>query len=59
VELVNSSLLERYKELENLHDLIHHKLQVVLGLDVKVKLVEPQTLERSQGKTKHIIDLRK
>jgi phenylacetate-CoA ligase len=59
VELVNGSLLERYKELESLHDLIHHRLQVVLGLDVKVKLVEPQTLERSQGKTKHIIDLRK
>ena len=58
VELVNSSLLERYRELEALHDRIKGRLKAVLGLDVKVKLVEPNSIERSQGKTKHIIDMR-
>ncbi|PWM46589.1 MAG: phenylacetate--CoA ligase [Clostridiales bacterium] len=58
VELVNASLLERYKELEALHERIKGRLKSVLGLDVSVKLVEPNSIERCQGKTKHVIDLR-
>ena len=58
VELVNASLLERYKELEALHDRIKERLRSVLGLDVSVKLVEPNSIERCQGKTKHVIDKR-
>ena len=58
VELVNASLLERYKELEALHDRIKGRLRSVLGLDVSVKLVEPNSIERCQGKTKHVIDKR-
>ncbi|MEG1427341.1 MAG: hypothetical protein RSC76_06590, partial [Oscillospiraceae bacterium] len=30
----------------------------VLGLDTKVTLVEPKSLERFQGKAKRILDLR-
>jgi phenylacetate-CoA ligase len=30
----------------------------MLGLTVKVKLVEPKTIERSMGKSKRIIDKR-
>ena len=31
----------------------------LLGLHVKVKLVEPRSIERSEGKAKRIIDRRK
>ena len=33
-------------------------IQSVLGIQVKVTLVEPKTIERSEGKAKRIIDKR-
>ncbi len=34
------------------------RLQAVLGLRAKITLVEPGSIERSAGKTKHVLDLR-
>ena len=59
VELIDGSVLERFSELEQLHNTIKAKLKTVLGLDAKVTLVEPKTLERFQGKAKRVQDLRK
>jgi len=59
VELVDGKLLERYAELEKLENKIKHRIYTVLGLNVKVKLVEPKTLERTTGKAKRVVDLRK
>lgn len=58
VELVDNSLLDSFSKLEELEKEIKHKLQVVLGLAAKVKLVEPKTIERTTGKAKHVIDNR-
>lgn len=58
VELVDASLLEYYGKLEQLKTTIHDRLKSVLGLETKVTLVEPKTLERFQGKAKRILDLR-
>ncbi|MBC8535667.1 phenylacetate--CoA ligase family protein [Feifania hominis] len=58
VELKDGTLLERYGELLELEKTVHHRLQSVLGLDAKVTLVGPNTIERSQGKAKRILDLR-
>lgn len=58
-ELADSSLLERYAELESLQDKVRHNLRTVLGIDTKVLLVDGKTLERFQGKAKRVIDLRK
>lgn len=38
---------------------IGQKIQSVLGLNPTIKLVEPRTLQRSEGKAKHVIDNRK
>lgn len=38
---------------------ITNEIQSVLGIQVKVKLVEPKTIERSEGKAKRIMDKRK
>ncbi|MBO4920649.1 MAG: hypothetical protein J5372_01915, partial [Lachnospiraceae bacterium] len=38
---------------------ITHVLQQALLIAPKVKLVEPKTLERSEGKAKRVIDKRK
>ncbi|WMJ23415.1 phenylacetate--CoA ligase [Paludicola sp. MB14-C6] len=58
VELIDSSLLEQYGKLEKLQNDISAKLRTVLGIDSKVSLVEPKSIERFQGKAKRIIDLR-
>lgn len=58
VELQDSSLLEQFSELEALKKTIHHKLQTVLGISCKISLVEYQSIERTAGKAKRIIDLR-
>ena len=58
VELIDGSLLENFKALEDLQVRINAKLREVLRLDVKVSLVQPKTLERFEGKAKRIVDLR-
>lgn len=58
VELVDASLLERFQELDALRNEIRAKLRTVLGIDAKINLVSPNTVERFQGKAKRVIDLR-
>ena len=59
VELVDGSLLNSFAALEELTATIRAKLRVVLGIDAKVKLVGPKTIERfAGGKAKRIVDLR-
>ena len=45
-------------ELERLTKKIAHTLQQALGIQPKVKLVEPKSIERSEGKAKRVIDKR-
>lgn len=61
---VQVEVQERYfdddmKGLEALTKKITHELKQALGLAVKVTLVEPRTLARSEGKAKRVIDNRK
>ena len=58
VELVDGSLLERYSELESLQNRIAARIMSILGLDSKVTLCSPMTIERFQGKAKRVVDLR-
>ncbi len=59
IEVSDPKLLESFSELENLQQSVRHKLQTVLGLDAKINLVEPRSLERFVGKAKRVIDNRK
>lgn len=59
VEVEEHFFSDEIKELENLTKKISHVLQQALGLSVKVTLVEPKTLARSEGKSKRVIDRRK
>jgi phenylacetate-CoA ligase len=47
-----------FKDLEALEGRIRSRLQSVLSIGARVRLVEPYTIERSQGKAKRIIDNR-
>ena len=56
VELLHET--DSFKELEALDKAIRSKLRVILGLDAKIKLESPNTLQRFEGKAKRIKDLR-
>jgi len=58
VEVEERFFSDEIKELEKLTQKIRNVLQAALGLSVKVTLVEPKTIQRSEGKAKRVIDKR-
>ena len=56
VELVHST--DSFAELERIRSAVSGKLKSVLGLDAKVMLESPNTLQRFEGKAKRVKDLR-
>lgn len=58
VEVSEEVFSDRIKGLEALEKKIQHEIQSILGVTVTVKLVEPKTIERSEGKAKRVIDNR-
>ena len=42
-----------------LEDTLKDKMRLMLGLDAKIQLVSPNTLQRFEGKAKRVTDLRK
>jgi phenylacetate-CoA ligase len=59
VEVSESIFFDEMKKQNELIKLIKNRLASELGIGVEVKLVEKKTLERSEGKAKRVIDLRK
>jgi phenylacetate-CoA ligase len=59
VEMNDSLFSDQVKDLESIENSIKARLNSVLGISVKLKLVEPKTLPRSEGKAKRVIDKRK
>ncbi|NLL00795.1 MAG: phenylacetate--CoA ligase [Clostridiales bacterium] len=59
VEVEERFFSDEIRQLEGLTKKIAHVLQTALGLGVKVTLVEPKTIARSEGKAKRVIDKRK
>lgn len=58
VEVSERMFSDEMKQLRQLEETIKNKLQSVLGLSIKLKLVEPRTIARSEGKAKRVMDLR-
>ncbi len=59
VEVDEKFFSDEIRQLEMLTKKIATVIQHAIGLAVRVKLVEPKTLERSMGKSVHVIDNRK
>ena len=57
-ELEDRNLLDSFVKIQELQGVIKHKLQTVLGIQCKVSLVGPKTLQRFEGKAQRIVDLR-
>jgi phenylacetate-CoA ligase len=59
VEVNENIFSDEIKTLEAIESKIEKEIHSVLGIGVKVKLVEPKSIPRSEGKANRIIDKRK
>jgi phenylacetate-CoA ligase len=58
VEVTPEVFSDEIRALEALQHKLEASIENILGLRVKVTLVEPRTLARSEGKAKRVTDLR-
>ena len=58
VEVEEKIFSDEVKKLRILEEKIKKEIESILGIFVKVRLVEPKTIERSMGKAKRVIDKR-
>ena len=58
VEVDEHVFSDKVGQLEAWTSKVHSALESALGISVSVKLVEPKTIERSEGKAKRVIDKR-
>jgi phenylacetate-CoA ligase len=58
VEVNERLFSDEIRKLEAVQRRIQNELESVLGISIKVTLVEPKTIERSEGKAKRVRDLR-
>jgi len=59
VEVTEGTFSDEVKKLEGLARRIEDDVKDYFGVTCKVRLVEPKTIERSEGKAKRVIDKRK
>jgi len=59
VEVNESVFTDEIKGLEKLARRVEEDIKDLLGVSCKVRLVEPKTIQRSEGKAKRVIDNRK
>ena len=58
VEVDQKNWSDSIRELEGIRRRIDHNIKSMLGIGAKIRLVEPNTIERSEGKAKRVIDYR-
>lgn len=59
VEVTEAIFFDEMKKQQELVELIEERLEASLGLHAKVKLVEPRSIKRSEGKAERVIDRRR
>jgi len=59
VEMTPAMFSDEVKRIEDLERTLRKRIEDTLGINVQVRLVEPKSIERSQGKAKRVIDKRK
>jgi phenylacetate-CoA ligase len=59
VEVSEKIFSDEIKNLERIERRIREEVESILGVVVEVKLVEPKSIERSEGKAKRVIDRRR
>jgi phenylacetate-CoA ligase len=59
VEMTQEIFSDEVRRIEDIEAKIRSELDSVLGINARVRMVEPKTLARSEGKAKRVIDNRK
>jgi len=59
VEVDEEFFQDKISQLQTLREKLQDNLENAVGLSIRVTLVEPKTIERSEGKAKRVIDKRK
>jgi len=59
VEVDEEFFQDKISQLQNLRGRLQENLESAIGLGIKVTLVVPKTIERSEGKSKRVTDNRK
>jgi phenylacetate-CoA ligase len=59
VEVNENVFSDEVKDLQTLGRSIEKEIKDLLGVNAAVKLVEPKTIQRSEGKAQRVIDKRK
>jgi phenylacetate-CoA ligase len=59
VEIKEEVFFDAVKDLQNIERDIEKDIKDLLGVSCKVRLVEPRTIQRSEGKAQRVIDRRK
>jgi len=58
VEVSEKMFSDEVKKLEHLEKKLRREIASILGISAKIKLVEPKTIPRSEGKAKRVVDKR-
>ncbi|HHX75595.1 MAG TPA: phenylacetate--CoA ligase [Firmicutes bacterium] len=58
VEVSERMFSDKVKRLEELEKQIYERIDSVLGISARIRLVEPKSIPRSEGKAKRVIDKR-
>lgn len=58
VEITPQLFSDEVKKLEDIERKIRKEIESTLGISAKIKLVEPKSIQRSEGKAKRVIDKR-
>ncbi|MBU7008444.1 phenylacetate--CoA ligase [Phosphitispora fastidiosa] len=58
VEVSEKMFSDEVRKMEELERKLGHEIASLLGISAKIKLVEPKTIPRSEGKAKRVIDNR-
>jgi len=59
IEMNPSLFSDQVKKIETIERKLRYEIESTLGISAKIKLVEPNTIQRSEGKAKRVIDKRK
>ena len=58
VEVSGSLLFDEMRQMQQLREELSRQIREVIGINAKISLVEPKSIERSVGKAKRVLDLR-
>ncbi|NCU26560.1 hypothetical protein EOM86_07545 [Candidatus Nomurabacteria bacterium] len=59
VEMTGRFFSDSVKDIEKYENQLRHEIQSAIGVSARIRLVEPRSIPRSEGKAKRVIDRRK